>query len=57
MKKKIFLYYLVLTVIGVIITGLLTSEISQKYYKYELEEKIISTAKLKKFQLTENKKF
>ncbi len=57
MKKKIFLYYLVLTVIGVIITGLLTSEISQKYYKYELEEKIISTAKLIQFQLSENKKF
>ncbi len=33
MKKKIFLYYLILTVIGVFITGLMTSEISQKYYK------------------------
>jgi len=56
MKQKIFLYYLVLTVIGVVITGLLISEICQKYYKYELEEKLISTAKLIQFQLSENKK-
>ncbi|KNY27049.1 two-component system histidine kinase PnpS [Pseudobacteroides cellulosolvens] len=56
MKQKIFLYYLVLTVIGVFITGLLISEISQKYYKYELEEKLISTARLIQFQLSENKK-
>jgi len=57
MKQRIFLYYLVLTVIGVIITGLFTSEISQKYYKDELEEKLINTAKLIQFQLSENKKF
>ncbi len=56
MKQKIFLYYLVLTVIGVFITGLLISEISQKYYKNELEEKLISTARLIHFQLLENKK-
>lgn len=56
MKQKIFLYYLVLTVIGVFITGLLISEISQKYYKNELEEKLISTARLIHFQLSENKK-
>lgn len=56
MKQKIFLYYLVLTVIGVFITGLLTSEISQKYYKNELEEKLKNTAHLIQFQLSENKK-
>ncbi|HEY9060221.1 MAG TPA: ATP-binding protein [Pseudobacteroides sp.] len=56
MKQKIFLYYLVLTVIGVFITGLLTSEISQKYYKNELEEKLKNTAHLIQFQLSENRK-
>jgi two-component system phosphate regulon sensor histidine kinase PhoR len=56
MKQKIFLYYLVLTIIGVFITGLLTSEISQKYYKNELEEKLKNTAHLIQFQLSENKK-
>ncbi|MDP4180062.1 MAG: ATP-binding protein [Bacillota bacterium] len=55
MKQKIFLYYLILTVIGVLITGILISEISQKYYKIELEEKLKNTAKLIQFQISENK--
>jgi len=52
MKKKIFLYYIILVVIGVSITGFFTSQLSQKFYKREVEEKLRNTARLIQYQLT-----
>ncbi|MDP4159563.1 MAG: ATP-binding protein [Bacillota bacterium] len=44
MKKKIFKYYLILTMVVLIVSVVFTSEIAQKYYKYEVENKLKSIA-------------
>ena len=44
MRKKIFLYYMILTIVSLCITGFFISELAQKFYKYEVEDKLISTA-------------
>ncbi|KNY27657.1 two-component system histidine kinase PnpS [Pseudobacteroides cellulosolvens] len=56
MKQKIFLYYLFLIITVVFVAGFLISELSQKYYKDELEKNLKNAAHLIQFQLAENKK-
>lgn len=51
MKKKFFLYYMILTFVSVCITGFFISKASQKIYRYEVEEKLINTAVLLKHQI------
>ncbi len=53
MKKKIFAYFLVVTIIGVSVTGLLISLLSQQYYKDEAEEKLAHAARLIKHDISE----
>lgn len=52
MQRKIFLFYMVLIVIGVSVTGFFTSEVAQKYYKYEVEEKLKNTATLIGYEIS-----
>ncbi len=54
MKKKIFRYYMVLIIIGVLVTGFFTSELAQKFYKFEVEEKLKNTAKLIQYQVNDD---
>ncbi len=53
MKKKIFLYYIILIVIGVSVTGFFTSELTQRFYKNEVEEKLKNSANLIKYNISE----
>ena len=53
MKKKIFLHYMLLIIIGVSITGFFTSELTQNFYKNEVEEKLKNTATLIQYQLSD----
>lgn len=43
-----------LIIIGILITGFFTSELAQKLYKYETEEKLINAARLIQYQVTED---
>lgn len=45
LKKKIFIYYIILVVIGITTTGFFVSELAQNLYKQEIEQnlKIIAT--------------
>ncbi len=54
MKKKLFRYFMFLIIIGILITGFFTSELAQKLYKYETEEKLINAARLIQYQVTED---
>lgn len=54
MKKRIFRYYVILVIIGVLVTGFFTSQLAQMFYKYEVEEKLKNTANLIKYQVHEN---
>lgn len=54
MKKKIFLHYIILIIIGVSITGFFTSQLAQRFYKYEVEERLINTATLIQYQVSED---
>lgn len=53
MKKKIFLYYILLIVIGISVTGFFTSELAQRFYRQEVEEKLINTARLIQYQIND----
>lgn len=53
MRRKILLYYILLVVIGVSITGLFTSQLAHRFYKFEVEEKLRDTAALVKHYLSE----
>ncbi len=53
MKKKIFMYYVLLVVLGLSITGFFTSKLAQSFYKYEVEEKLKNTAILIDYQISE----
>lgn len=53
MRRKIFLYYILLIIIGVSITGFFISELSQRFYKHEVEQRLITTASLIDYQLAE----
>lgn len=46
MKKRIFIYFIVLTIIGISITGFFISQLAQKYYKFEAQDKLVGMAKL-----------
>ena len=52
MKRKILIYYLILILIGITITGFFTSQITQRFYKYEVEERLENTAKLIHHQIS-----
>jgi two-component system, OmpR family, phosphate regulon sensor histidine kinase PhoR len=51
MKRRIFLYYVVLIIIGMSITGFFISEVAQKLYKNEVEVSLKNTALLIKQQI------
>lgn len=51
MKRRIFLYYVVLIIIGMSITGFFILEVTQKLYKNEVEANLKNTALLIKQQL------
>lgn len=53
MKKKIFLYYIILIVTGISITGFFVSELAQSLYKHEVELKLKSDAALIDYQISE----
>ena len=53
-KKKIFLYYVILIVISLSFTGFFTSELTQKFYLHEVEEKLKNTARLIQYQLSKD---
>lgn len=53
MKKKIFLYYMLLVVIGISVTGFFTSELAQRFYRQEVEQKLINTARLIQYQIND----
>ncbi|MCX7745633.1 MAG: cell wall metabolism sensor histidine kinase WalK [Clostridia bacterium] len=53
MRKKIFLYYVVLIVIAVSVTGFFTSQIAQKFYKYEVEEKLKTASTMIEYYIGE----
>lgn len=46
MKKRIFIYFIILTIIGISITGFFISQLAQKYYKFEAQDKLVGMAKL-----------
>ncbi len=54
MKKKVFRYFMFLLIIGILTTGFFTSELAQRFYKYEVEEKLKSAAKLIQHQISED---
>lgn len=54
MKKKIFLYYLILIVVVLTCTVIFTSQISKKYYKSEVENKLKSIGFSIQYNLLDN---
>ncbi len=44
MRNKIFFHYMLLVIIGIAVTSFFTSKLAQNYYKYEVEEKLKTTA-------------
>jgi len=44
MKKKIFIYFIILLIVGASITGIFISEIAQYYYKLDVESKLKNIA-------------
>ena len=53
MKKKIFLSYLILVIIGISTTGLFVSQLAQNLYKQEVEQTLKATASLIEHQIAE----
>lgn len=51
MRKKILAFYIILIFIGITITGFFSSQLTQKFYKHEVEERLKSSAKLIKHQI------
>jgi len=51
MKRKIFTNYVILIIIGITLTGFFVSQLTQKYYKYEVEQRLKNTAILIKHQV------
>ncbi len=51
MKRKIFLLYIILVIIGVTITGFFTSQISHRFYTQEVQQGLINNAYLIKYHL------
>ncbi len=54
MKKKIFLSYLVLIVIGISTTGLFVSQLTQGLYRQEVEQRLKATASLMEREISED---
>lgn len=53
MKRKIFLFYMVLVIICVTTTGLFVSQLTQKLYKQEVEQRLKTTATLLEHGISE----
>ncbi|HEX3027891.1 MAG TPA: ATP-binding protein [Clostridia bacterium] len=53
MRKKLFLYYMILVVVGISITGFFISELTQNLYEHEVENKLKNAAKLIDYQIAE----
>lgn len=56
MKKKFFFYYMVLIIIGLSVAGFFISELTQKFYIHEVEDKLKNTASLIQYQISEEAK-
>ncbi|MCR4435476.1 MAG: ATP-binding protein [Clostridiales bacterium] len=54
MRRKIFLHYILLVIIGISITGYFTSQLAQKFYKQEVNEKLENTARMIQHQIAED---
>lgn len=54
MRKKIFISYLVLIIIGISTTGVFMSQLAQGLYRQEVEQRLKSTASLIVHQITQN---
>lgn len=55
MRKKIFIYYVILIFTGVSLTGFFASQLTRKLYEHEVVERLKITANLIKHQLSENR--
>lgn len=53
MKRKIFYYYIVLIVISISITGFFVYELASSVYSDEVENRVINTANLIQFQISD----
>lgn len=53
MRKRIFMYFVILILIGVSVTGFFVSQMMQRYYKNEVQDKLINTARLIQYQISE----
>lgn len=56
MKNKILSYYLILILIGLAITGFFTFYLTQQFYKQEVEEKLVNSSELIRYQILEDMK-
>lgn len=56
MKNKILSYYLILILIGLAITGFFTFYLTQHFYKQEVEEKLVNSSELIRYQILEDMK-
>ncbi|HOJ09986.1 MAG TPA: ATP-binding protein [Clostridiales bacterium] len=56
MRRKIFSFYFILIMIGLSITGFSTFYLSQRFYKTEVEERMINSASLIRYQVLETVK-
>jgi len=55
MRKKIFVYYVILIFTGVSFTGFLTSHLTRRLYEHEIVERLKITANLIEYQLSDYK--
>ncbi|OGO80203.1 MAG: PAS domain-containing sensor histidine kinase [Clostridiales bacterium GWC2_40_7] len=56
LKRKIFISYLVLVIIGISTTGLFVSQLTQSLYRHEVEQRLITAASLIEHQISQNLK-
>lgn len=54
MKKKVFLSYLIIVIIGISIAAIFVSQLVQSLYRKEVEQKLINTASLIRYQITQD---
>lgn len=52
MRRKVFLSYIILVVIGISITGYFSLQVAQRYYTREVNEKLENTARMIEYHLT-----
>lgn len=54
MRRKVFLSYIILVVIGISITGYFSLQVAQRYYTQEVNEKLENTARMIEYHLTQD---